>query len=118
MKSILSLLLFTAALLLPTTYLQAQETGIAVHYSDYFQGKPVANNEIYDRDKLTAAHNSYPYGTQVKVTNLANDKSVVVTINDRMRSDTKVLIDLSWKAAEEIDLIQPGRTQVRVEKVQ
>jgi rare lipoprotein A len=118
MRFLLNMTLLAVASLIASPSLQAQETGIAVHYSDYFQGKPVANNEIYDRDALTAAHNSYPYGTMVKVTNLENNKSVVVKINDRMRSRTKVLIDLSWKAAEELDMIQPGKAQVRVEKVQ
>lgn len=118
MRSLTIMILLTLGFIVSSLPLQAQQTGIAVHYSDYFQGKPVANNEIYDRDKLTAAHNSYPYGTRVKVTNLTNDKSVVVKINDRMRSRTKVLIDLSWKAAEELDMIQPGRAQVRVEKVE
>lgn len=117
MRALYILTLAIGSAIVGAPSLQAQETGIAVHYGDYFQGKPVANKEIYDRDKLTAAHNGFAYGTNVKVTNLSNDKSVVVRINDRMRSKSKVLIDLSWKAAEEIDLIEPGRAQVRVEKV-
>jgi rare lipoprotein A len=91
------------------------ETGLAVYYSDYFHGRPVASGETYDKDALTAAHNGLPYGTKVKVTNLANDKSVVVKINDRMRSRTKVLIDVSRRAAEELGFIREGRAKVRVE---
>ena len=94
------------------------ETGTAVYYSDYFQGRPVANGEIYDKDKLTAAHNGLPYGTKVRVTNLANDKSVILKVNDRMRSRSKVLIDVSRKAAEELGFLTEGRAQVRVEVVQ
>ncbi len=96
------------------------ETGIAVYYSDIFHGRPVASGktETYDKNALTAAHNRYPFGTKVRVTNLSNDKSVVVTINDRMRSGSKVAIDLSRRAAEELDFIREGKTQVRIEPVQ
>jgi len=94
------------------------EEGIAVRYSDYFQGRPVANGETFDQEKLTAAHNRLKYGTRVRVTNMKNDKSVVVTINDRMRSNTRVLIDVSRKAAEELDFVREGRAQVRVEVVE
>jgi rare lipoprotein A len=110
-------LVFAAA---AATVLGAAEaqTGIAVYYSDYFQGRPVASGETFDQEKLTAAHNGLPYGTKVKVTNLANDKSVVVTINDRMRSNTKVLIDVTRSAAETLGFVKEGRAQVRVEVVQ
>jgi peptidoglycan lytic transglycosylase len=94
------------------------EEGIAVHYSDYFQGRPVANGETFDQEQLTAAHNRHQYGTRVRVTNLKNDKSVVVTINDRMRSNRRVLIDVSRKAAEELDFVREGRAQVKVEVVE
>ncbi len=111
--------LFAAALFLAAPAdLSAQETGIAVHYSDYFQGKPVANGDTFDQQGMTAAHNGLPYGTKVRVTNLANDKSVVLTVNDRMRSNTKVLIDVTKKAAEELDFVREGRAQVRVERVE
>lgn len=96
------------------------ETGIAVYYSDIFHGRPVASggSATYDKNALTAAHNSHPFGTQVRVTNLSNSKSVVVTINDRMRSNSKVAIDLSKRAAEELDFIRDGKTRVRIEVVQ
>jgi rare lipoprotein A len=95
----------------------AQDSGIAVYYSDYFQGKPVANGEIYSHDALTAAHSGFPFGTEVRVTNLSNDKSVVVKINDRMRKNSKVLIDLSRSAAQELGFLKEGKTQVKVERV-
>ena len=94
------------------------ETGTAVYYSDYFLGRPVANGETYSKDKLTAAHNGLRYGTKVKVTSLSNDKSVVVVINDRMRSNSRVLIDVSRRAAEELDFIEEGKIQVRLEVVE
>jgi rare lipoprotein A len=95
----------------------AQDTGIAAYYSDYFVGKSAANGEIYSHDALTAAHNGYPFGTQVRVTNLSNNQSVVVKINDRMRKKSTVLIDLSRRAAQELDFLKEGKTQVRVEPV-
>lgn len=105
-------------LLLTPATLAAQETGVAVYYSDYFQGKPVASGETFDQQKMTAAHNGSPYGTEVRVTNLANDKSVVVRINDRMRSNSKVLIDVTKRAAEELGFVREGTAQVRVERVE
>lgn len=95
----------------------AQDTGIAAYYSNYFEGKPVANGEIYSHDALTAAHNGYPFGTQVRVTNLSNDQSVVVKINDRMRKNSKVLIDLSRSAAQKLGFVKEGKTRVKVEPV-
>jgi rare lipoprotein A len=66
------------------TAAQSGEEGVANFYSDKFQGKKMASGELYDKDKLTASHKKLPYGSKVKVTNLDNGKSVVVTINDRM----------------------------------
>src|SRR4029450_4105439 len=67
------------------------EEGIAHHYSDKVEGKKAASGEIYDKAKLTAAHKKLPMGTKVKVTNVANNKSVVVTINDRMGASSKAV---------------------------
>ena len=117
------LLVILGGLCLATTIVSAQsssaqtQTGTAVYYGDYFQGRPVANGEIFDQDRLTAAHNGYAFGTQVRVTNLTNDRSVVVTINDRMRSDSRELIDVTRRAAQELDFIREGRIEVRLEVV-
>ena len=94
------------------------ETGIAIFYSDAMQGKAVASGEKYDKDALTAAHRTLPLGTMVKVTNLKNNKSVVVKVNDRgPHGSNKRIIDLSRRAAQELDMIQDGKAQVRVELV-
>ena len=71
------------------------ETGNAVHYSDKFQGKKTANGDIFDQNGLTAAQKKFPYGSQVKATNLANNQSAVVTTNDRMRRRNKNIIDVT-----------------------
>ena len=116
-RKILQALGGLALLALSSGICAAQDTGIAVYYSDYFVGKPVANGEIYSHDALTAAHNGYPFGTEVRVTNLSNDQSVVVKINDRMRKNSKLLIDLSRSAAQELGFVKEGKTRVTVEPV-
>ncbi len=93
------------------------ESGYAVHYSDKFQGRKTANNEIFDQNELTAAHKKMPFGTQVKVTNLANDRSVVVKINDRMARRNTNVIDLTKRAAEELGFVKSGRAKVKLEVV-
>lgn len=88
--------------------------GKASFYADSFQGK-TANGERYRKGKLTAAHKSLPFGTEVKVTNLRNGKTVKVRINDRGPFVKGRIIDLSKKAARRIDLIQRGVGEVKIE---
>ena len=94
----------------------ATETGIAIFYSDAMQGKRVFSGEKYDKNALTAAHRTLPMGTMVKVTNLKNNKSVVVRINDRGPHGSKTrIIDLSGRAAQELDMIKDGKAKVKLE---
>ncbi len=98
---------------------QTTETGIAIFYSDAMHGRPLTSGEKYDKNALTAAHRTLPLGTMVKVTNLKNNKSVVVKINDRGPHGSKALIiDLSGRAARELDMIKDGRAKVKLEVVQ
>lgn len=94
-------------------------TGTAVYYNDKMDGKALAmKGEKYDKNALTAAtHSGFPLGSMVKVTNLKNQKSVTVKVNDRMNPKSKSAIDLSRKAAEEIDLIHAGHARVKIEPV-
>jgi rare lipoprotein A len=94
---------------------QASEEGVANFYSDKFQGKKMASGEVYDKDKLTASHKKLPLGTKVKVTNLENQKSVVVTINDRMAASNPAVIDVTRRAAEELGFVKSGKTKVKLE---
>ncbi|MBK7407665.1 MAG: septal ring lytic transglycosylase RlpA family protein [Saprospirales bacterium] len=99
--------------------LQAQEYGLASYYSDKFQGRPTASGELYDKDKMTAAHKTHPYGTYIKVTRLDNKKSVVVRVNDRGPYISGRVIDVSKKAADQLGLVADGGTaRVKVEVVQ
>ena len=95
--------------------LAAAEEGVANFYSDKFQGKKMASGELYDKDKLTASHKKLPYGTKVKVMNLENQKSVVVTINDRMAASNPAVIDVTRRAAEELGFVKSGKTKVKLE---
>ncbi|MBN2823912.1 MAG: septal ring lytic transglycosylase RlpA family protein [Campylobacterales bacterium] len=91
------------------------QEGIASYYSNKFHCRLTACGEPYNKNKLTAAHNSLPLGTLVKVTRVANGKSVFVRINDRMARHNKRAIDLSFRAAQEIGLIRAGIGKVKVE---
>src|SRR5262245_21289790 len=96
-----------------------EQTGTAVYYSDKLVGRPLTSGEKYDKNALTAAHRTLPLGTMVKVTNLKNNKSVVVRINDRGPHGSKTeIIDLSGRAAQDLDMIKDGRTKVKLEVVE
>lgn len=94
------------------------EEGIAAYYSNVFQGRKTASGDRYDKNELTAAHNSFPFGTRLKVTNLDNDKSVIVRINDRGPTTRGRIIDLSRRAAEELGFIRAGLTRVKLEVIE
>ena len=92
--------------------------GMAAYYADSLQGKKTASGEPYDKNKITAAHRTLPFGTLVRVTSMVNRRSVEVRINDRgPYSDKDRIIDLSRKAAERLDMIQSGVIPVRIEIV-
>lgn len=92
----------------------------ASYYHNKFNGRKTANGEIFDNNRLTAAHKTLPFGTKVKVTNLANDKSVIVTINDRGPYIKGRKIDLSkaaFKAITTNNSTRKGVLRVKIEKL-
>lgn len=101
-----------------SNYRTESQTGVASYYADEFNGKKTASGEIYNMNKLTAAHPSYPFGTIVKVTNLKNGKIVVVRINDRMPDFKNRIIDLSYEAAKQISMINDGIQEVELEVIE
>jgi len=103
-------------LLAYTTFAQTQ-TGTASYYADKFEGKPTASGEKYKHNKLTAAHKTLPFGTKVKVTNLANNNFVEVVINDRGPYIEGRIIDLSKSAAEKLGFIVQGLAEVKIEVI-
>jgi len=88
--------------------------GKAVYYAKRYNGRRTSSGAIYDPQKLTAAHPTIPHGTRVKVLNLANNRSVVVTVNDRCRKRSFELIDLSRAAARELGFLNKGTVMVRI----
>lgn len=91
------------------------DEGNASWYGVPFHGRRASNGEIYDMNKLTAAHRTLPFDTVVRVTNLGNGKSTVVRITDRGPFVDNRIIDLSMAAAREIESIGPGVVPVRLE---
>ena len=91
------------------------ETGLASWYGHPYNGRPAADGEIYDMETMVAAHRTLPFGTLVRVTNLANARTVDVRIIDRGPFIEGRIIDLSHAAAERIDLVGPGVAQVRLD---
>jgi rare lipoprotein A len=88
--------------------------GESSYYADKFHGKKTANGEIFDMYKKTAAHKTLPFDTILEVTNLENNQSVVVRINDRGPFIGDRIIDLSYGAAKEIDMISSGVVEVKI----
>lgn len=93
------------------------QTGKASFYADSFEGKRTASGDKYHASKFTAAHKTLPFGTVVKVTNLANKESVNVSINDRGPYVEGRVIDLSKAAAEKLNFFSQGIADVSIEVV-
>lgn len=91
--------------------------GMASWYGARHHGKQTASGERFDQHALTAAHRSLPFDSRVRVTNLNNDKSVVVRINDRGPFAKGRIIDLSQQAAERLDMLRAGVVPVRVQQL-
>jgi rare lipoprotein A len=94
---------------------QNAEEGMANFYSDAFHGKKMFNGEPYDKTKLTASHKKHAVGSKLKVTNLENNKSTVVTVTDRMAQKNSAVIDVSRRAAEDLGFVKAGKARVKVE---
>lgn len=91
------------------------QEGIASWYGPGFHGKKTTSGTVYDQYAMTAAHQTLPLGSSVVVTNLTNDKTVTVLINDRGPFAKGRIIDLSYAAAQAVDMIRPGTAPVRVD---
>ncbi|MDW3647020.1 MAG: septal ring lytic transglycosylase RlpA family protein [Bacteroidia bacterium] len=93
------------------------QTGIGTYYADKYHGRKTASGEIYDKYDFTAAHQTLPFGTWVRVTRLDNGRVVNVKVNDRGPWTKGRIIDLSRAAAESLDMIRSGEVRVRVEVI-
>lgn len=92
--------------------------GQASWYGAKHHGRKTASGERFDQNALTAAHRELPFGTRVQVTNLSNNKRVIVRINDRGPHTRNRLIDLSQQAAKQIDMLRSGVAPVRIEALE
>lgn len=98
----------------PST-VRLSQTGVASWYGPGFHGKATASGDVYNQNDLTAAHQTLPLGSRVMVTNLGNGRAAEVTINDRGPFAKGRIIDLSYSAAQLIDMIGPGTAWVRID---
>ena len=93
------------------------QSGKASYYARKFKGRKTASGERLHPDSLTCAHRSYPFGTKLKVYNPANGRSVIVRVTDRGPYVRGRIIDLSWRAAKELDIISKGVGMVTVQRL-
>lgn len=95
----------------------AQQRGRATYYSKRSTGARASDGSRVHHDSLTCAHRTHPFGTRLKVTNMANGKSVVVRVTDRGPFSRGKVIDLSYRAAREIGMLSAGIAMVEIEVV-
>lgn len=115
---VMRVLFFSLFLCVSFNVLLAQvQTGKASFYADKFEGTATASGEKYHHHKLTAAHKTLPFGTRVRVTNLSNNLSVEVVINDRGPYVENRIIDLSRSAAEKLGFVNQGLADIKLEVV-
>jgi rare lipoprotein A len=100
-----------------TTVLTRIKSGMASWYGSVLHGHLTASGRRFNMYELTAAHRTLPFGSRVKVTNLRNHRSVVVTITDRGVLYPERVIDLSWGAAKELNMIKMGVDPVKLELI-
>lgn len=93
------------------------QTGTASWYGKKFHGLRTSSGEKYDMYKMTAAHRNLPLPSYVRVTNIANDKSVIVKVNDRGPFHSERIMDLSYAAAARLDFLGHGTAKVRIEAI-
>jgi rare lipoprotein A len=101
----------------PAAASEYDRTGKASWYGKRYHGRTTASGVPYDMRAMTAAHRTLPFGTRVRVTNLTNHRSVVLTINDRGPYAGRRIIDVSRRAAEVLGMVQAGVVRVRVNSV-
>jgi len=111
----LVLMALTAACASPTSGTRGTQTGIASWYGPGFHGKTTASGQRYDMYAMTAAHKTLPFGTRVRVTNLQNRRSVVLTINDRGPFVAGRIVDVSKRAAQTLGFERQGKAKVSLQ---
>jgi rare lipoprotein A len=118
MKKVFLLFCFAFAYMVQNVSATPPEIGIATYYGDNFHGRKTSSDEIYDKEQLTAAHKTLPYGTIVRVTVLATGATVDVRINDKGPFVKGRIITVSRKAADVLGILKETDPQVKLEVVQ
>ena len=90
------------------------QTGLGSYYATKFAGRPTASGSIYRPGEMTAAHNTLPFGTLIRVTNTRNGHSVEVTVTDRGPHTKGYIVDVSRRAAVQLDIIEAGVVPVQL----
>jgi rare lipoprotein A len=93
---------------------RSEQVGMASYYGREHDGRRTASGEVFDMNGMTAAHRTLPFGTRVRVTNLANGRQVMVRINDRGPFRRGRIVDLSYAAARKLGIVGRGVAKVRV----
>jgi rare lipoprotein A len=106
---------FYSVLFFIFSLLSASEKGSASYYSNSFNGRKTASGEVFNNNLLTAAHKSLPLGTMVKVTNMKNDSTIILKVNDRLSKNSSHIIDVTLAAAKKLNFVRNGITTVTVD---
>lgn len=93
------------------------QTGTASYYANKFEGRKTSSGQLFRQDSLTCAHKTLPFGTKIEVRNLSNDSVVVVTVNDRLPKSSSRVVDLTMRAARQLNFVKKGLTKVEIRVV-
>ncbi len=117
-RIVLPVIFFSASCLLgQSASIGQKETGLAAVYTARLNGHTTSSGQIYDQNKLTAAHRSLPFGSKIKVTNPKNHRSVVLRINDRGPAQQARILDISSAAAQQLGIPHNAMRPVELEVV-
>ncbi len=117
MNRIIVAIVFIAGMFMTCPVVAQKYDGLASYYGPDFHGRRTANGSVYNMHEYTCAHKTLPFGTKIKVTNLNNNKSVVVKVTDRGPYRRGRVIDLSIAAAKDIDMLHKGVAPISFEIV-
>ncbi len=92
--------------------------GVSSYYGKDFHGKLTANGEVFDMYGITAAHKTLPLNTVIRVTNLDNNRSIILRVNDRGPFVKGRILDCSYGAAVKLDFVNQGTTKVKIEVIE
>ena len=108
---------YSCLIILLSSIVNTLEKGTASYYSSSMNGHKTSSGEVFQNSGFTAAHKTLPLGSYVRVTNLKNDSTVVLKVNDRLSKSSSRLIDVTLAAAKKLNFVRNGITTVTVEPV-